>query len=100
MQVTKHIHAIRIPFKIPVAPEKIFERIVYSYIIFGDSLILIDSGVKGAETMIFNYLRRKGIDPKEISMVILTHSHPDHIGSVKAMIMQVMYLFGVSLGRN
>ncbi len=31
MQVTRNIHALRIPFNIPVAPEKVVERAVYSY---------------------------------------------------------------------
>jgi len=85
MQVTEHIHALRIPFNIPVAPEKLMERVVYSYIILEDKITLIDSGVTGAETIIFDYIRKNGRDPKEISMVILSHSHPDHIGSVKAI---------------
>ena len=85
MQVTEHLHALRIPFKIPISPEKVIERDVYSYIVFGDKIALIDSGVMGAETMIFDYIKKNGRDPKEISMVILSHSHPDHIGSVKAI---------------
>jgi len=85
MQVTEHIHALRIPFNIPVAPEKLMERVVYSYIILGDKITLIDSGVTSTETVIFDYIRKNDRDPKEISMVILSHSHPDHIGSVKAI---------------
>ena len=38
MQVTEHIHALRIPFKVPVSPEKMMERDVYSYILFGDKI--------------------------------------------------------------
>jgi hydroxyacylglutathione hydrolase len=85
MQVTEHIHAIKIPFKIPIAPGKVIDREVYSYIVFGNEITLIDSGVMGAETIISDYIRRNGRYPKEISVVILTHSHPDHIGSVKAI---------------
>lgn len=85
MQVTDHIHALRIPFKIPISPEKVIDRDVYSYIIFGEKITLIDSGVTGAEKIIFDYIRKNGRDPQEISVVILSHSHPDHIGSVKAI---------------
>lgn len=45
MQVTEHVHALRIPFKIPISPEKVIDRYVYSYIVFGDKITLIDSGV-------------------------------------------------------
>lgn len=85
MQVSEHIHALRIPFEIPVGPGKVITRDVYSYIVFGDKITLIDSGVKGAEKLIFDYIQKHGRDPKEISMVILSHSHPDHIGSVKSI---------------
>ena len=85
MQVSGNIHALRIPFEIPVGPGKTITRDVYSYIVFGDKITLIDSGVKGAEKLIFDYIQNNGRDPREISMVILSHSHPDHIGSVKAI---------------
>lgn len=85
MQVTDHIHALRIPFQIPISPEKVIDRDVYSYIIFREKITLIDSGVTGTEKIIFDYIRKNGRDPQEISMVILSHSHPDHIGSVKAI---------------
>lgn len=85
MQVSEHIHALRIPFKVPISPDKVIDRDVYAYLVFGDKITLIDSGVKGAETIFFDYIKKKGRDPKEISMVILSHSHPDHVGSVKAV---------------
>ena len=85
MQITKHIHVLEIPFKIPVFPERLIDRVVYAYIIFGDKIILIDSGVSGTESIIFDYIRDNGRDPKEISMLILSHSHPDHLGAAKAI---------------
>lgn len=83
MQVTEKIHALRIPFQIPVSPEAVLDRIVYSYVIFGDTITIVDTGVSGSETMIFDYIRENGRDPRDIAAVILTHAHPDHIGSVK-----------------
>jgi hydroxyacylglutathione hydrolase len=85
MQATEHIHAIRIPFRIPVGPGKTIERVVYSYIVFVDKITLIDSGVSEAEKAIFSYLEQNGRRPDEVSALILTHSHPDHIGSAKAI---------------
>ncbi len=87
MQVTRHIHALKIPFKVPVSPERAIERFVFSYIIFDeDTITLIDSGVKGAEAAIFDYISRNGGDPRQIKSVILSHSHPDHIGSVRSIV--------------
>jgi hydroxyacylglutathione hydrolase len=85
MQITDHIHALKIPFQIPVAPGKTFERFVYVYLILGSEICLIDSGVKGTDSFIFNYLKKIGRKPEEISLLILTHAHPDHIGSARAI---------------
>ena len=42
---------------------------------------MIDSGVAGAHLPIFQYIRESGRDPGDIGTLILSHSHPDHIGS-------------------
>ena len=55
MEVTKRIHALNIPFKIPVTDDVMIERSVYVYLIFGDNIYLIDSGVAGAEKIIYEY---------------------------------------------
>lgn len=83
MKVIEPIHALEIPFKVSVAPEINVDRIVFAYLIFGNKITLIDSGVAGAESIIFDYIKKNGRDPQEISSLILSHSHPDHIGSAK-----------------
>lgn len=85
MQITPAIHALRHPFKIPVAPGIGIDRFVYSFILAGETITLIDTGVAGCENSIFDNIRSIGRDPDEISLIILTHSHPDHIGAVKAI---------------
>jgi glyoxylase-like metal-dependent hydrolase (beta-lactamase superfamily II) len=85
MQITPTIHALRHPFKIPVAPGIAIDRFVYSYILAGETITLIDTGVAGCEKSIFDYIRSNGRDPDEISLIVLTHSHPDHIGAAKSI---------------
>jgi hydroxyacylglutathione hydrolase len=85
LQITPTIHAIRHSFRIPLAPGITLDRFVYSYLIYGDTVVLIDTGVAGCEKQIFENIRSKGRDPSEISLVILTHSHPDHIGAARAI---------------
>jgi len=85
MQITPAIHALRHSFKIPVAPGIAIDRFVYSYILAGETITLVDTGVAGCEEVIFKYIRSIGRDPREISLIILTHSHPDHIGAAKAI---------------
>jgi hydroxyacylglutathione hydrolase len=85
MQITPSIHGLRLPFRVPVAPGITLDRFVYLYLIYGETITLIDTGVAGSETQIFDYIRTTGRDPSEIALIILTHSHPDHIGAARAI---------------
>lgn len=85
MQITPAIHALRHPFNVPVAPGIAIDRFVYSYLLAGETITLIDTGIAGCERVIFDYIRSIGRDPREISLIILTHSHPDHIGAARAI---------------
>jgi hydroxyacylglutathione hydrolase len=85
MQVTKHIHAIKIPFQIPIAPGNTVDRFVYAYLIYGKKIYLIDTGIASSKQIIFDYIIETGRKIEEISMIILTHSHPDHIGAARAI---------------
>ncbi|MFB3766218.1 MAG: MBL fold metallo-hydrolase [Methanotrichaceae archaeon] len=85
MQITKNIHALKIPFHLIDPSGRRIDRFVYIYLIYGKNVYLIDSGVSSGEKVIFDYLRRTGRSPEEISLLILTHSHPDHIGAAHAI---------------
>jgi glyoxylase-like metal-dependent hydrolase (beta-lactamase superfamily II) len=85
MQITPAIHALRLPFKVPIAPGIALDRFVYVYLVYGETITLIDTGVAGCERQIFDYIRSTGRDPSEIALIILTHSHPDHIGAARAI---------------
>jgi hydroxyacylglutathione hydrolase len=85
MQVIPSVYAIRHSFKILVAPGIALDRFVYSYIVYGEMITLVDTGVSGCERQIFECIRSAGRDPSEIALIILTHSHPDHMGSAWAI---------------
>ena len=85
MQVTEHIHALKIPFSIPITIDKVIDRVVYAYLVFGEEITLIDSGVAGASNLIFEYIAKNGREQREISRLILSHAHPDHIGAAKTI---------------
>lgn len=85
IQVTPHIHALRIPFQVPLSQDAKLDRFVYVYLIFGRHIHLIDSGVAGSGPIIFDYLQKQGRQPEEITDLILTHAHPDHIGGASSI---------------
>ena len=85
MRITDRIHALKIPFQIQVGPGKTLERFVYAYLILGPEICLVDSGVQNSYGLLFDYLENLGRKPQEISLLVLTHAHPDHIGSARTI---------------
>ncbi len=80
------IHPITIPFKVPISPTVSLDRFVNIFLVEGNELTLVDSGVKGAESAILHKVRSLGRRPKELRRLVLTHSHPDHIGAAKEIV--------------
>jgi glyoxylase-like metal-dependent hydrolase (beta-lactamase superfamily II) len=74
------IHPIRIEFQLPLNEEKKVERVVYSYVVKGERLCLIDTGPVGGQEAILAGLADLGNSVEDIDLVINTHEHPDHIG--------------------
>lgn len=59
---------------------------VSAYVVFrGGQATVIDTGVEGSEGDIQAVLAAQGLDWGQVGDVILTHSHPDHIGSAAAI---------------
>ena len=83
MKINDQIHLIKYPFEIPVAPDKKITRFVNIFAILGKNIHLIDTGVADSFSVIEAYLTNQGRDSKEVASILLTHSHPDHIGSAK-----------------
>ena len=86
MQISEHVHAVKIPFDLRNrAGEKVIDRFVYVFLIYGQRIYLIDTGVAFSEQLTFDYIRKTGRRPDEMSKIMVTHSHPDHIGALKAI---------------
>ncbi len=85
MKITKNIYAIKIPFEISLSDGRKLSRFVYVYLICSKKIYLIDSGVKGSEKIIFDFIKSINRNPLDIQKVFFTHAHPDHIGSAKSL---------------
>lgn len=93
MKITEHIHALKIPFEITLAPDVVLKRFVWVYFILGKKVWLVDSGVAGCWPLIGDYLDKLGKNPRDIELCILTHPHPDHIGSAVELSQQTACRF-------
>jgi hydroxyacylglutathione hydrolase len=65
-----------IPIPMPIA---------HAFLLIGERVVLVDSGNPGNEKRILNTLEQHNIDVKELSLILLTHGHWDHLGSAKAI---------------
>ncbi len=50
-----------------------------------DGCILFDTGYPDKQDAILGELRRIGKQPSDLRHIVLTHAHPDHIGSLRAL---------------
>lgn len=85
MQISKHIHALKIPFAIPLPSGQEVPRTVYAFLVFGGETVLVDSGVAGCEGLLFDHLQALGKKPASIDRLLFTHAHPDHIGAARSI---------------
>ena len=67
VEVLPNVHALRL-------------RGAQAYLIVEDELTLIDAGHRGSGQIVASYLRRLGRRMDELTRIVCTHGHPDHIG--------------------
>jgi hydroxyacylglutathione hydrolase len=65
--------------------EKINLLVANSYLIRTEKPILVDTGAPNNAKSLLKRLKRLGINPKDIALILLTHAHSDHAGSAKAL---------------
>lgn len=67
----------------------LLKRIGYSnsaLIINGPNSILVDTGVKGNMKKFRVLIRETGLEPGNIKLIVLTHTHYDHTGNLKKLV--------------
>jgi glyoxylase-like metal-dependent hydrolase (beta-lactamase superfamily II) len=76
MTVTQIVQGL---YAIPLGPVNTF------LLESSDGCTLIDSGMPGSENKLLRALGELGKQPQDIRHILLTHAHPDHIGSFAAL---------------
>jgi glyoxylase-like metal-dependent hydrolase (beta-lactamase superfamily II) len=55
------------------------------FLLVGDTLTLVDTGFKGRCIHILREIARLGYSPTDVTRIIITHHHADHVGSLAAL---------------
>jgi hydroxyacylglutathione hydrolase len=70
--MTLHIHTINL-------------GVVNCYLLQGEKIILIDTGIPGQKIFIIRKLKKTIVPPDKLELVLLTHGHIDHFGNAKSI---------------
>ncbi len=74
------VFPVRLAFVLKISEEVSVDRFVYSYVVMGDEVCVVDTGVVGSEQGLVDSLSGWGKAPSDISLVVNSHEHPDHVG--------------------
>lgn len=61
------------------------QHVSWTLITEGDELTLVDTGFPGDRERVLASLERIGRGPADVAAIVLTHAHPDHIGSAERL---------------
>jgi hydroxyacylglutathione hydrolase len=64
---------------------RINSNFVNAFVIHGERAVIVDTGLPGYEADILSFMERFGVKPSDVSMILITHGHHDHYGSVAAL---------------
>jgi hydroxyacylglutathione hydrolase len=66
-------------------PVKMGPMTVMAYVLVGDRVVVVDTGVGGQADRILARIGEEGRAPADVSLILLTHGHGDHAGSAEAL---------------
>jgi glyoxylase-like metal-dependent hydrolase (beta-lactamase superfamily II) len=69
-----------VPIQVKMGPMN-----VMAYLLLGERVIIVDTGVAGQSARILEQIARKGRSASDVSLILLTHGHGDHAGSAAAL---------------
>jgi len=74
------IHPVSLTFQLPINAEKSVDRLVHAYLVAGEQLCIVDTGVAASHATIVEALAQLGKSSADIDWIVNTHAHPDHAG--------------------
>jgi glyoxylase-like metal-dependent hydrolase (beta-lactamase superfamily II) len=55
------------------------------YLLLGETVALVDSGMPGGESAILDHIDSLGLEAGDLACILVTHHHLDHVGSLAAL---------------
>jgi glyoxylase-like metal-dependent hydrolase (beta-lactamase superfamily II) len=71
--------------------EGFIPRLTAAYLVNEGRKALIDAGCPNSASTILKGIQRLGVDPKEVSYIIVTHIHLDHAGGAGTLVKEMPY---------
>lgn len=56
------------------------KRNVNAYLLLGRRPVVVDAGVPGSGRKVYERVAEQGVDPDDVSLIVVTHGHIDHFG--------------------
>ena len=72
MEIAPGVHAVRL-------------LNVYAFLVSEPQMTLIDAGLIGSRRRVQRYVSRLGRSMSELTRIVCTHAHPDHIGGIREL---------------
>ncbi|MGH8970181.1 MAG: MBL fold metallo-hydrolase [Actinomycetes bacterium] len=67
-------------FRIPTTPRDLVNS--FAFVEADDQVTLVDAGTKRAPRRLIAALSHIGVSPSDVTRIIATHAHPDHVGGL------------------
>jgi metallo-beta-lactamase class B len=90
--ISSKLQGVFSPPYVPIEPIKLFDNLYFvgtntvgSLIVdTGDGLVMIDTGIGDTDiAMMVNDMKKLGLDPSKIKLILISHEHFDHYGGVQ-----------------
>lgn len=78
MKIKDGIYMLELTAHTMGKPETVYPTLILNE----DSLVLIDTGLPGLESQIYEQIEQQGLSPNKLDTIIFTHQDIDHVGNI------------------
>ena len=60
-------------------------NVAVTLVLDGDRVVLLDAGLRTTPAHVLAFLDARGLRPQQVSHILVSHYHPDHIGGLRRL---------------